>query len=911
MRLWLKKSAARTGGLPTARRRDPTRRRALLPHRAAPRPRALSPRRPRLGLLADGRLPRARTRRLQCAEPRPLGRRLPQTSFCTSTSLSTTTRSPLASSTFNVRLSAVYFPKYIKIFFNYIKLIFNYVKLFFNYIKLFCTIIMDSRTISSATTPAPSVITVDSSSSIVVDSTSSSIKVDSCSASAAPSVITVTDSDAPEPAMAVLHTIASSDDDGAGHDDDDESDTVEHIEQIDPSSDELEILEAESAAAAAAVVAADARLRLLRARRTSAQASQASARSTRSAPGPAVRPLWLPHDLPDRGPLATVPRLPLHEVHLPLATVPRRPDVPQAADPPRRQAPEPPRRLASPSLRRAALRRQEEREEVMESQRRDQERSRLFEERRSAHRVIPYHLSGQRVLEASSVVVPEAPPVVNTLDRAHVPNDDRSYDMLHAQSDRSSVVARLRQRIKELEGNFEAGVNIPVPDNSSCFATASSASPLPAGLDAPPGLASSDEGPLRITYMGAAQRPTRTAHADPHDDPSSSSSTSSSSSDRVRRKKKKKTKAKKERSPSRSTSQHRVVRVKATDMKLGQWPTTLQFAGWRRALRLAVAGSCDEPDMAKKWIFAVEDRNCDIADLKSDPKDPLRALDGKLADALARLAKGEPARRIALEAEKAALSADLLSGRQTLWMIYKEFERDDATTDHIAHGHLERMTFSGKDEHLEAFLTSWDALMLTFKTKPTESHLYSALMSRLKKLPGLATTVAHMDRQPNGHPDRCFDFLMNAARRLVEIRRNERQEHELNKLFAAGSTVSAALPAGQKGAGKGAKGKGKSDRKTMPCFKMRDTGACPDGDKCEYSHKKDIIDAAKEKKKSGGKGKGKDKKGGKGKVKQICRDFNTPGKGCLRGSTCHFLHEQPAMAAAPIASAPASAVAGQ
>ena len=55
-------------------------------------------------------------------------------------------------------------------------------------------------------------------------------------------------------------------------------------------------------------------------------------------------------------------------------------------------------------------------------------------------------------------------------------------------------------------------------------------------------------------------------------------------------------------------------------------------------------------------------------------------------------------------------------------------------------------------------------------------------------------------------------------------------------------------------------------------------------------------------------GKGKDKKGGigKGKVKQICRDFNMPGKGCLRSSSCHFLHEQPAMAAALVASAPAS-----
>ena len=207
--------------------------------------------------------------------------------------------------------------------------------------------------------------------------------------------------------------------------------------------------------------------------------------------------------------------------------------------------------------------------------------------------------------------------------------------------------------------------------------------------------------------------------------------------------------------------------------------------------------------------------------------------------------------------------------------------------------------------------------MLTFKSQPTESHRYAALMSRLRKCHGLTTTVAHMDRQPHGHPDRTFDFLMNAARRLVEQRRTERQEHELNRLFSAGVVTDVALPAGMKG--KKGDGKGKSklgvikDKKTMPCFKMRDHGTCPDGEKCEYSHRRDIIDAAKMKKKGDGKGKGKDKKGGtgKGKVRQICRDFNTPGKGCLRGSTCPFLHEQPAMAAAHAPAAPASAGAGQ
>ena len=114
-------------------------------------------------------------------------------------------------------------------------------------------------------------------------------------------------SDVPKPAMAVLHTIAFSGDDGAEASDD-SSVTQKHVEQVDASSDELEILEAESVAAATMAAAADARLRFLRARRTSAQVSQASARSASSASGPAVRPLWLlaVEDFPDRGPLATV-----------------------------------------------------------------------------------------------------------------------------------------------------------------------------------------------------------------------------------------------------------------------------------------------------------------------------------------------------------------------------------------------------------------------------------------------------------------------------------------------------------------------------------------------------------------------------------------------------------------------------
>ena len=88
------------------------------------------------------------------------------------------------------------------------------------------------------------------------------------SASDLASVVLMTDSDVSEPAMAMLHTIASPVDDGA-ETIDDLPVNQKNVEQVDASSDELYILGAKSVAAAAAVAAADARLRFFRARRTS------------------------------------------------------------------------------------------------------------------------------------------------------------------------------------------------------------------------------------------------------------------------------------------------------------------------------------------------------------------------------------------------------------------------------------------------------------------------------------------------------------------------------------------------------------------------------------------------------------------------------------------------------------------
>ena len=112
------------------------------------------------------------------------------------------------------------------------------------------------------------------------------------------------------------------------------------------------------------------------------------------------------------------------------------------------------------------------------------------------------------------------------------------------------------------------------------------------------------------------------------------------------------------------------------------------------------------------------------------------------------------------------------------------------------------MTFSGRDEHLEAFLNSLGDFMLSFKPKPSELQL--CRLTNLQRedesaqeAVGLATKVAHMERQVNWHPDSCFNLLMHMVLKLVENRQNKQQDQEFNEPFTAGTKTSPAFLAGQ------------------------------------------------------------------------------------------------------------------
>ena len=177
---------------------------------------------------------------------------------------------------------------------------------------------------------------------------------------------------------------------------------------------------------------------------------------------------------------------------------------------------------------------------------------------------------------------------------------------------------------------------------------------------------------------------------------SSSSTSSSSTSDRKKRNNKKLKKKKKKVTVP--------YKVKSGDIKLPSWPTTTAFPAWRRTLRQAMISASDRPERTRPWIFAVERDDIIMDDLACADDDRHRTLDAKLAEALTKILKGEPARKMALAAERAALSQDMLSGRQCLLLIYQEFRRTEAKSAAAAYSNLENIRCGSGDSSLGAVI---------------------------------------------------------------------------------------------------------------------------------------------------------------------------------------------------------------
>ena len=354
---------------------------------------------------------------------------------------------------------------------------------------------------------------------------------------------------------------------------------------------------------------------------------------------------------------------------------------------------------------------------------------------------------------------------------------------------------------------------------------------------------------------------------------------SSSSSDGERKKKKKRGKKKKK----------EPYAMKASTLQLQPHPTALGLPAWKRAMRTCVIASCSRPEKARDFLFEVESESATFESLACDDSARTRTIDARLAEALMRIIKGDLARRLAVQSEAAAMQGTLLSGRQILYLLYRDFARDTHQSDAQNYGHLEKLKCGKELRMLDTFLTCWDNLMLQFGNPPKPDHMYQAFLMKVRDIPELADALLLQKRLPWGDEKKTYEELRRACEQVLEESKQERHRKQLDSLYDTGnvSTALAATP---------------EEKAKMPCFYVRDGKPCPNGKSCAYSHNPAVIEKAKKakaEKDAKGKGKGKAGKGkdpkGKGKGK-VCPFYNSA-KGCMHGSQCRYLHEAPAVAA--------------
>ena len=152
----------------------------------------------------------------------------------------------------------------------------------------------------------------------------------------------------------------------------------------------------------------------------------------------------------------------------------------------------------------------------------------------------------------------------------------------------------------------------------------------------------------------------------------------------------------------------------------------------------------------------MESESATFESLACDDNARTRTIDARLAEALMRIIKGDLARRLAVQSEAAAMNGTLLSGRQILFLLYRDFARDTHQSDAQNYGHLEKLKCGKELRMLDTFLTCWDNLMLQFSNPPKPDHMYQAFLMKVRDIPELADALLLQKRLPWGDDVICF-----------------------------------------------------------------------------------------------------------------------------------------------------------
>ena len=327
----------------------------------------------------------------------------------------------------------------------------------------------------------------------------------------------------------------------------------------------------------------------------------------------------------------------------------------------------------------------------------------------------------------------------------------------------------------------------------------------------------------------------------------------------------------------------------AETIKLAQLPEIAQFDAWKIGVRKQVMAASGRRDEAFQWIMEVEDTNFTYEDLSDCTN--FETLDAKLSAAISVIAnKGNIGREITNMEKLAAKKRTILSSRQLLRIIYKQYETDAEKGNLYEMRDLLAITYPG-DDHIELFLANWNETVDNMEENPGENTLRGILHELVKGSRAISHELSRYKTAKKGTYEKSYDFLLTALINSVDDQRKDRNREALVKAKnrAPGTTSRSAMVASSTSEAESsaqiepataAAPATPAKTKVGICYSWQ-RGSCGRGARCAYSHsgepgsappltdsqKKDIAEK---------------------RSKQVCR-AHAAGK-CRFGDKCQYAH---------------------
>ena len=344
----------------------------------------------------------------------------------------------------------------------------------------------------------------------------------------------------------------------------------------------------------------------------------------------------------------------------------------------------------------------------------------------------------------------------------------------------------------------------------------------------------------------------------------------------------------------------RISRREADKIVVPHWPKSHDLDGWKSQLLSNVLSACADTDQEAwiSWLGEAFKLGPDIKGMSNSGGSRFTTIDVKLANALsAMIASSEDSgREIGMEIKVMTLdmarkdAPEVVRGRQIVAMILDSFRSATHTDLAFTGKHLYELTYPG-DNKLSLFKNQWIHILSAMREddQPRGLALRDILFDKIKGSSSMALDIRYYKKNPEGHPEKTYEYLMEMINRTIATEREEKNRLEklkgVNQIVSNPKALAAEKPGkkddntkadktpkanenaapvltkpnpkahneNEKGKGKYEKGKGKGkgkdrdksrarppsvDRKNIPCVYHFQKGGWSKGKDCPFSHSK-------------------------------------------------------------------------